>query len=86
MPRGGERVQVEVFTNQWWPQGTPVDVDPLSGNFETTVSLGGVGAQRCHHLIRARVYDFRRRLVASTMVVDVARIDPTEQDPNCEQK
>ena len=85
-PRGGERVQVEVLTNQWWPQGPPVDVDPLSGTFETTVALGGAGAQRCHHLIRARAYDFRRRLVASTMVVDVARIDPTEQDPNCERK
>lgn len=85
-PRGGERIQIEVFTNQWWPQGTPVDVDPLSGTFEANVSLGGVGPQRCHHLIRARAYDFRRRLIASTMVVDVARIDPNEPDPNCEHK
>ncbi len=83
-PRGGERVQLEVMTNRWWPQGTPVDVDPLSGSFEATVSLGGVGSQRCHHLIRARAYDPRRQLIATTMVVDIARVDQTDRDPRCE--
>jgi len=83
--QGGERVQIEVYTNQWWPQGTTVAVDPISGIFESVVSLGGVGAQRCHHLIRARAFDARQRLIATTMVVDVARVNPNDPDPRCER-
>ncbi len=82
-PRGGEHVELEIFTNVWWPQGKPLGVDPLSGMFEGVVSLGGVGQQRCHHLIRARARDYKGDVIASTMVVDIGRIDGGVPDPTC---
>ncbi len=82
--RGGEAISVEVFTDKWYPQGTPVGVDPLTGDFEANASLGGRDVQRCHHLIRVRVRDPRGRLLYSTLVPDVARIDPSAVDPACD--
>ncbi len=84
--RGGERVQVDVYTNRWWPQGNAVDVDPLSGLFEVTATLGGTGIQQCHHIIRARAYDARGGLIATTTVTEVARVNSESAGGSCEAR
>ena len=69
--------RIEVFTNRWWPQGEAVPVD-ANGNFRQAISLGGVGRQRCFHLVRASLIDNTGRRRAVTLNHDIAREDGAE--------
>jgi hypothetical protein len=72
----GSTVQVDVFTDRWYPQGR---VGPLLGtsfDFNVPVRLSGQGPHRCHHLIRIRATDVVDRLLDEVMIRDVGRVSP----------
>jgi hypothetical protein len=77
-------LRVDVFTNQWYPQGEKIFPDS-AGSFSQMIYLGGEGAQQCHHLVRARLYDAQDHVVASTVVYDIARANPDGSAPSCRQ-
>ncbi|MBI3662311.1 MAG: glycosyltransferase family 39 protein [Acidobacteria bacterium] len=77
----GARVQVEVFTNNWYPQGEPIAA--AGGSFRQTVFLGGEGAAQCHHLLRARLIDSAGKSVASDFRFGIVRALPDGSPPPC---
>jgi Dolichyl-phosphate-mannose-protein mannosyltransferase len=81
--RPGSYVRVDVFTSRWYPQGERIFPDAADGSFSRTIYLGGEGAQQCHHLVRARLYDAQDQEVASTVVYEIARANPDGSTPGC---
>jgi 4-amino-4-deoxy-L-arabinose transferase-like glycosyltransferase len=76
----GWRVQVEIYTNRWYPQGEPV-VLAGSGTFRQTIWLGGP----CRHLIRARLLDERGATVAAAASYGVKRAREDDSAPECRE-
>lgn len=56
--QAGWFVRVEVFTDNWYPQGEYVAI-AADGTFHQKIKLGGEGQQQCFHLVRARLSDSR---------------------------
>jgi hypothetical protein len=83
--RPGAHLRVDVFTNRWYPQSKNIYPDSADGSFSQTIYLGGEGAQQCHHLVRARLYDAQDHAVASTVVYEIARANPDGSAPGCRQ-
>jgi len=82
--QAGWYVQVEVFTNRWWPQGGHVSI-AADGTFHQQVSLGGEGQQQCNHLLRARLYDQAGTPRAFALNYGIARANPDGSAPACRQ-
>lgn len=78
----GFTVQIEIFTNKWYPQGAPV-APAADGSFRLTVHLGGEGPAQCHHLLRARLLDSAGKAVASDFRFGIARALPDGSSPGC---
>ncbi|HEV8383500.1 MAG TPA: glycosyltransferase family 39 protein [Candidatus Acidoferrales bacterium] len=76
----GATVQIEVFTNKWYPQGAPV-TPAADGTFRAKINLGGQGAAQCHHLLRARLLDSAGKVVASDSHFGIIRAMPDGSPP-----
>jgi hypothetical protein len=72
-----------VFTNRWYPQGPPIILGATAGEFSGRVLLGGTGAQRCAHVVRARLFAPGNRLLESAMSYDVTRVSAGGGDTPC---
>ncbi len=70
--RPGWYVRAEVFTDRWHTQGDEVPV-AADGRFHQTIYLAGEGAQRCHHLVRATLFDRAGKAQATTMNYGIGR-------------
>ena len=70
--QAGWYVQVEVFTDNWHPQGDAVAIAP-DGTFHQKISLAGEGQQQCFHLVRARLSDARGNSRAVALNYGIAR-------------
>jgi hypothetical protein len=78
----GAKVLVEVFTDKWYSQGTPVP-PAADGTFRANINLGGVGLAQCNHLLRARLLDSAGRLLASDFHFGITRAMPDGSAPPC---
>jgi hypothetical protein len=70
--QAGWYVRVEVFTDNWHPQGDAVAIAP-DGTFHQKISLAGEGQQQCFHLVRARLSDGRGNSRAVALNYGIAR-------------
>jgi hypothetical protein len=68
----GWTILVEVFTDNWYPQGTATVKDGLWG---ARVSLNGQGAQN-YHKIRVTLQDEKGTPITSAIVDNIVRINP----------
>jgi hypothetical protein len=68
----GWYAEIDVFTNEWYPQGGRIPIAP-DGSFRQNIYLGGEGPQQCYHLVRARLYDGAGRQQAVALNYGVAR-------------
>jgi len=82
--QAGWYVQLEVFTNRWWPQGGHISVAG-DGSFHQQVSLGGEGQQQCNHLLRARLFDQAGTPRAFALNYAIARANTDGSAPACRQ-
>ena len=78
----GWYVQLEVFTDRWYPQGGNIPV-AADGAFHQTITLGGQGRQQCYHVLRARLFDASGQSRAVTINSAVARANPDGSVPAC---
>jgi hypothetical protein len=67
-------VHMDVFTDQWHPQGDDIPLG-ANGSFHQTINLGGQGRQQCYHIVRARVLDSGGNSRAVTMNYGIGRAD-----------
>jgi hypothetical protein len=72
--RAGWYVRVDVFTDQWHPQGEDIPIS-ANGTFQQTINLGGQGRQQCYHIVRARLLDQNGNSRAVTMNYGIGRTD-----------
>lgn len=79
----GGYVRVEVFTNHWYLQGGKIYPRWADGGFSTEIYLAGERHQQCNHLVRARLYDERGRVVASVLHFGIARANTDGTPPSC---
>jgi hypothetical protein len=70
----GWYVHVEVFTNQWHPQGEDISI-ASDGSFHQEISLAGQGRQQCYHMVRARLLDQNGNSRAVTINYGIGRAD-----------
>ncbi len=70
----GWYVQLEVFTDQWHPQGDDISIGPY-GSFHQAISLAGQGRQQCYHMVRARLLDQNGNSRAVTINYGIGRAD-----------
>jgi len=79
----GALLLVDVLTNQWYPQGEPLVLRAASVPFDLPVVLAGTGLQRCHHTIRLRLLDTKKRLLDEVYITEVRRAAADSLDTPC---
>lgn len=80
----GAYLLAALFTNRWYPQGDRIYPDSASGKFSQTIFLGGMGVQRCNHVIRVRLYDANGRWLATSSIFGVQRANLDGSAPVCQ--
>jgi len=72
VPRGA-RMRFDVYTDNWYLQGTITELTDPSGRFAQRMVLAGEGGQRCTHLLRVRLLGDNNRILDEALISGVKR-------------
>jgi len=66
-------LRFDVYTDDWYVQGSPIAPSGARGLFSRRVVLGGGGADRCAHTIRVRLLSDDERILHEVIISRVVR-------------